>query len=233
MALLAHQTLGCRGVSRSDFRYDDRKPGDDRPLFPRDQHAAGHDADLAGARAGAARRHLVRRAVRLAGGGRAMPRMRIAPPRRPARRSRQRQPAGMAAGAAHAARSPPRRRARRSYSACRSTLWRAGVPEAVADAYDDARHSVLAATGSAGLKVREILVEGRGETPARHVLAVLDVKRGVADPRLRSGAGADASWSACPGSGTHRSSAACPTRSSFASSSAGRWRCGSTARAFR
>ena len=22
-----HQTLGCRGISRSDFRYDDRRPG--------------------------------------------------------------------------------------------------------------------------------------------------------------------------------------------------------------
>jgi D-alanine-D-alanine ligase len=28
MALVAHQTLGCRGVSRCDFRYDDTK-GDD------------------------------------------------------------------------------------------------------------------------------------------------------------------------------------------------------------
>jgi D-alanine-D-alanine ligase len=27
MALLAHQTLGCRGISRSDFRYDDKRPG--------------------------------------------------------------------------------------------------------------------------------------------------------------------------------------------------------------
>jgi D-alanine-D-alanine ligase len=27
VALLAHQTLGCRGISRSDFRYDDSKPG--------------------------------------------------------------------------------------------------------------------------------------------------------------------------------------------------------------
>ena len=26
-ALLAHQTLGCRGISRSDFRYDDTMPG--------------------------------------------------------------------------------------------------------------------------------------------------------------------------------------------------------------
>lgn len=27
MALLAHRTIGCSGVSRTDFRYDDRKPG--------------------------------------------------------------------------------------------------------------------------------------------------------------------------------------------------------------
>ena len=27
-ALLAHRTLGCRGISRSDFRYDDTQPGD-------------------------------------------------------------------------------------------------------------------------------------------------------------------------------------------------------------
>jgi D-alanine-D-alanine ligase len=27
MALLAHRTLGCRGISRSDIRYDDSRPG--------------------------------------------------------------------------------------------------------------------------------------------------------------------------------------------------------------
>ncbi len=26
-ALIAHRTLGCRGISRSDFRYDDKRPG--------------------------------------------------------------------------------------------------------------------------------------------------------------------------------------------------------------
>jgi D-alanine-D-alanine ligase len=26
-ALVAHQALGCRGISRSDFRYDDKRPG--------------------------------------------------------------------------------------------------------------------------------------------------------------------------------------------------------------
>jgi D-alanine-D-alanine ligase len=32
VALAAHQALGCRGVSRSDFRYDDT-PGGDRELI--------------------------------------------------------------------------------------------------------------------------------------------------------------------------------------------------------
>ena len=27
IALLAHTMLGCRGISRSDFRYDDTRPG--------------------------------------------------------------------------------------------------------------------------------------------------------------------------------------------------------------
>jgi D-alanine-D-alanine ligase len=33
VALLAHQTLGCRGVSRSDFRYDDTGPAPGRLVF--------------------------------------------------------------------------------------------------------------------------------------------------------------------------------------------------------
>jgi len=33
LALLAHHTIGCRGISRSDFRYDDRKPGADGLYF--------------------------------------------------------------------------------------------------------------------------------------------------------------------------------------------------------
>lgn len=106
-----------------------------------------------------------------------MPRVRIAPPRRPARR---RVNNSLLAW-------PPAPRTIKIAAASTTlavvlglsiALWRAGVPDAVADAYDDARRGVLAATGSAGLKVREILVEGRVETPARHVLAVLDVKRG-------------------------------------------------------
>jgi cell division protein FtsQ len=106
-----------------------------------------------------------------------MPRVKIAPPRRPARR---RTHNGLLAW-------PPSARAIQIAAASSAVaivlgtsiyLWRAGVPEIVADAYQDVRASVLAATGSAGLKVQEILVEGRTETPAQHVLAVLDVKRG-------------------------------------------------------
>jgi D-alanine-D-alanine ligase len=33
MALAAHQAVGCSGVSRSDFRYDDRKPGTEGLYF--------------------------------------------------------------------------------------------------------------------------------------------------------------------------------------------------------
>jgi cell division protein FtsQ len=107
-----------------------------------------------------------------------MPRVKLSPPRRPARRRVNNSllawpPAPRTIKIAAAA------------SALASVLglsvyaWRAGVPDAVTDAYDETRRSVLAATGSAGLKVREILVEGRVETPGRHVLAVLDVKRGA------------------------------------------------------
>ena len=47
------EALGCRGVSRTDFRWDEARglAGLDPP---RDQHPAGHDADLAGAGAGGA-----------------------------------------------------------------------------------------------------------------------------------------------------------------------------------
>ena len=51
LALAAHQALGCRGVSRADFRYDDRA-GDAGAGLPRGQHATRHDRDVARARAG-------------------------------------------------------------------------------------------------------------------------------------------------------------------------------------
>jgi D-alanine-D-alanine ligase len=33
LALVAHQALGCRGISRSDFRYDDSRPGTEGLMF--------------------------------------------------------------------------------------------------------------------------------------------------------------------------------------------------------
>ena len=33
MALAAHRAIGCSGISRSDFRYDDRKPGTEGLYF--------------------------------------------------------------------------------------------------------------------------------------------------------------------------------------------------------
>ena len=44
VALAAHQALGCRGVSRSDFRYDDTPGSRSRTDPARGQHAARHDA---------------------------------------------------------------------------------------------------------------------------------------------------------------------------------------------
>ena len=50
LALAAHQALGCRGVSRADFRYDDVE-GTRGAGLSRSQHATRHDRDLARARA--------------------------------------------------------------------------------------------------------------------------------------------------------------------------------------
>ena len=44
LALAAHQALGCRGVSRADFRYDDTPRGIGRARLSGGQHAARHDA---------------------------------------------------------------------------------------------------------------------------------------------------------------------------------------------
>ena len=58
-ALMAHQALGCSGLSRADLRWDDSKPGTVGPGRARAQHPARHDAAVAGARAGQVGRHLV------------------------------------------------------------------------------------------------------------------------------------------------------------------------------
>ena len=57
LSLAAHRALGCRGVTRADFRYDDSLAGTQGPGLPGGEYPARHDRNLAGARACAARRH--------------------------------------------------------------------------------------------------------------------------------------------------------------------------------
>lgn len=107
-----------------------------------------------------------------------MPRVKIAPPRRPQRRRPQ---TGLLTW-------PPTAQTVRLAASVASAVfvvasslyvWRAGVPEFVVDAYDGTRARMLALSGGAGLKVQEIFVEGRGETSGQHVLEVLHVTRGT------------------------------------------------------
>ena len=51
LALRAHQSLGCRGVSRTDFRYDDTPGGSGALVVLEVNTQPGHDRDLAGSRA--------------------------------------------------------------------------------------------------------------------------------------------------------------------------------------
>ncbi len=53
--LMAHRALGCRGVSRADFRLDERADGSHELGVPRGEHATRHDGDLAGPRSCPAR----------------------------------------------------------------------------------------------------------------------------------------------------------------------------------
>ena len=50
-SLAAHVALGCRGVSRADFRYNDTPGRRERAHPARSQHPTGNDRNLAGARA--------------------------------------------------------------------------------------------------------------------------------------------------------------------------------------
>ena len=95
-----------------------------------------------------------------------MPRVKIAPPRRPQRRRPQTglltwpptaQTVRLAATAASAV----------FVLASSLYVWRAGIPDFVVDAYDGTRARMLALSGGAGLKVQEIFIEGRGETCVR------------------------------------------------------------------
>lgn len=58
-------------------------------------------------------------------------------------------------------------------------VWRVGLPAPAAQAAAGARHIALDLTALAGLRVQEIFVEGRGETPAAQVLAALAATRGA------------------------------------------------------
>ena len=49
LAVAAHRALGCRGVSRADFRWDDTAQGIGGIGLSRSQHAARNDRNLAGA----------------------------------------------------------------------------------------------------------------------------------------------------------------------------------------
>jgi cell division protein FtsQ len=107
-----------------------------------------------------------------------MPRVKIAPPRRPQRR---RAAAGLLAW-------PPAPQTLRIAALSASValllgsagyVWRVGVPAPIAEAFEDARASALTASAAAGLRVQEIFIEGRVETPGQHVLGVLNVKRGT------------------------------------------------------
>lgn len=106
-----------------------------------------------------------------------MPRVKVSPPRRPARR---RANAGPLAWPP----SPRTVRIAAASAVCALVLgtsiylWRAGMPAAVADFLDETGAGMVAAAGASGLKVQEIMVEGRVETPGQHVLDVLDMKRG-------------------------------------------------------
>ena len=65
-AEIAHRSLGCAGVTRTDFIVTDRRDA----LRARDEHAPRHDRTLAGAEDRRRQWALVCRAVRAAAGGR-------------------------------------------------------------------------------------------------------------------------------------------------------------------
>ena len=71
LALEAHRAIGCRGVSRSDFRYDEAGTGE--LIWPRGQHAARHDAHIAGSGDRRPRRAEFPGTGGLDGGGRVVP----------------------------------------------------------------------------------------------------------------------------------------------------------------
>ena len=174
----AHRVLGCRGVSRADFRLDDGAAGVDG-LYLLEVNTQPGMTPLSLVPEQAAYRGIgFRRSGRLDGGGRAMRRVNAAPStraaaHRPQGRRRQARPA--APGRASAAR---RRRAalariagaalpsRPSLAAGRRArwLWRAGMPASIS-----ARSPARAAGRErrCRLRLRQVIVEGRESTSRR------------------------------------------------------------------
>ena len=237
---LAHEALGCRGVSRSDFRYDDTaERRAESALSARGQHAARHDAAVAGARAGASTRHLVPRAGRLDGGERAMRRLiaairscgrtpcaraqgpaRASPTRPQALAARQ--PPGRASGAA-ALRCIAAGRRRRDLAGSRRAAGSVARWPRLGDAPASRPQRRCSASRSSS-----VLADGRNETTSSQVLARRRRAAGRADLRRRSRGGARAAADPALGRDARPSSAACRTRSTCASPRPRRWRSGSS-----
>ena len=193
VAVAAHRALGCRGVSRADFRYDDTQGEPGRLFLLEVNTQPGMTPHLAGAGTGRACRHRLPRALRL--DGRAGPPWPVAPP--PAR--------GATPRPAPAPRSAARRAGRprcgsgcaaavaccaRPGSACSAParLIVAALAVMAADPYgrlaaiwDGAAE--IAAGG--GLQVKEVQVEGMHHTPPE--LGARSARRAPRrpDPRLR------------------------------------------------
>ena len=72
LALKAHRALGCRGVSRADFRFDEVERRGRRPRLPRGQYPAGDDRNFVGAGNGRLRGPQFRRFGGMDGGGRVL-----------------------------------------------------------------------------------------------------------------------------------------------------------------
>ena len=244
LALKAHQAIGCRGVSRSDFRYDDRHSENGELDLAGSQHPAGHDADVAGARDRRACGAFVRRSVELDGGGRfvfalrsgqggkagaarpallrlsvsadrfVLPRW-LAPAGAPARRA--------SATATSSRRALPRRSPPAALALARACLYGAclggHMPAVVAGASPRAL----------GFAVDEVRVSGNHETSEIDILERLDLDGWTSLIGFDADAARAAHRRAALGQGRLRCARSIPTRSRSASRSASPSRSGSMA----
>ncbi len=203
MALAAHRALGCRGASRADFRYDDTAGEPGRLVLLEVNTQPGLTPTSLLPEQAAHLRHRLPRAVRLDGGARRMPRV--------SRRSGAARPAlapqaAAAPAPAHAAAAGLGRwPASRWCSQASSWRIRPQGGGTIATLRERLGRSI-------DLRVADIEVDGRANTPEPLLRAALGVSRG--DPILGfSVEGARARIERCPGWSTWPSSAACPARS--------------------